>query len=156
MAARYRFRLEPVLRVRKRKEDLLKEDLARLKRLCDDEKEALRMLLLNREHSEGDMAGSALAGAGPDGGLDLEEVLRYDAYISRISNHIEREVNVIIDLEGKVHGKTQEVIEASREKKIVEKLKAKRLDAYVKESFRVEQNELDEVGSLQFARRRRT
>lgn len=150
---RYRFKLEPVLRVRRRKEDLLKEDLARLKRLCDREKRVLRELLSDRQRSEEDMAGTAFAG--PGGDLDLDGVLQYDAYLLWLSDRIERAVGSILELEERVRGKTQEVVEASREKKIVERLKEKGFEAYLREILRVEQNELDEVGSLQFARRER-
>lgn len=152
MAARYRFRLEPVLRVRRRKEDILKGELASLKRACEMEKAVIEGLMEARDGSFDELA--SLTRGEQSSELDLVQVALYEAYLLGLGRSIEQETQRLDELNSKAELKLEEVVKASKDKKIVERLKEKGYQAYMREAARVEQNELDEVGTTQRRHRR--
>ena len=143
----YRFNLEPVLNHRKLAEETLQKDLAISKISLIDETEKLitykksRIKLLEElkqiQKKE----------------TTTSDILLYLPYIEQVSKDIERQRKKVLDLEKKVEQNLKDLLEATRKKKALQKLKEKSFKAYNQKLLKNEQDFLNEVAVSQYNRR---
>ena len=140
----YNFNLEPVLKHRKLVEENLQKELAVLKLLLVNEREKLQtykesrskfLVELQRKQEEG---------------TTISDVFLYLPFIEQLSKDIEKQNMTVSDLEKDVEQKRQDLVEATKKKKTLEKLKDKGLKAYKQEMIKNEQEFLNEVAVNQF------
>ncbi|UCF85777.1 MAG: flagellar export protein FliJ [Desulfobacteraceae bacterium] len=140
----YNFNLEPVLKHRKLVEENLQKELAVLKLSLVNERKRLQtykesrskfLVELHRKQEEG---------------TTISDVFLYLPFIEQLSKDIEKQNKTVSDLEKDVEQKRQDLVEASKKKKTLEKLKDKGLKAYKQEMIKNEQEFLNEVAVNQF------
>ncbi len=144
---KYRFNLEPVLNHRRLVEETLQKDLAILKISLIDENEKL----ITYEESRVKLLGELQQ-------IQKEvtttsDILLYLPFIEQVSKDIERQKKRVLELENKVEQNRKELLEATKKKKALQKLKEKAFKAYNQKLIKNEQDFLNEVSVTQFNRR---
>ena len=143
----YRFNLEPVLNHRKLVEETLQKDLALLKISLIDENKRL----ITYEESKVKLL-EELQKIQKEG-TTTSDILLYLPYIEQVSKDIERQKNKVLELENKVEQNLKDLLEATKKKKALQKLKEKAFKAYNQNLIKNEQDFLNEVAVGQFNRR---
>ncbi len=142
---KFRFTLQPVLEHRQRIEDDFKVALgARRRELAVAQAELDRLTERYREHSE--------MLRGEHRSLSAEDLRLHYAHIAFLDRAIDAQRAVVAARAATVDRARAEVLEASKERKAVEKLKERRGEAHAEEERRVEQNELDDSNARRHAR----
>lgn len=144
--AAFKFRLQKVLDYKQQVEDTKKQELFRLMKIFHEEEKVLIKLheLLLKKLSEFEEK--------QQGELDILELLFYSGYISRLNGEIEQQREKLKQLALQIEQKRGEVIAASKERRIMEKLREKKYKEFMKEESRREQKFLDEIGNNAFVR----
>ncbi len=145
---KFRFKLQPVLHQRRGKEDTLKKELADIKRLFEIEKSVLEELKhkLLDIHTKLREKQKSL--------LDPSEAMAYSNYIDKVEQEIELQIVKLTDIANKVKRAQERLIEASKDKKILEKLYDKQYEEFKRELEQVEQNLIDEIATIRHSRRK--
>ena len=140
----FRFRLERVLQLRRQMEDEKRRELsimlfdlrqleAKLHSLQQDLESCKRQMTNDLELEE----------------LSIARIEVFASYLKRIASSIEAQRELISELHKKIESKRNELLEAIKERKAMESVKAKRLAEHEKERIRDEMKFLDEVaGSI--------
>lgn len=139
---KFEFPLEMVLETRRRREERLKKELGELARQYHEGLEDLGSLRSEQMKQCLDMLDRAVEEA------DGMELLLYDLYLRSLAIKIRNQEALVEDLSGQVDHKREEVIYGSKERKIVEKLREKRYEEFKTIGSRLEQAELDEIGTI--------
>lgn len=84
--------------------------------------------------------------------VDTIEMQNYYRYLKQIENNIERQLQLKFEAETELERRRVILIEASKERKILENLKERKISLYQEELNRFEQNIIDEIASNKFAR----
>jgi len=144
---KYRFNLEPVLNHRRLIEETLQKDLAILRISLSDENEKL----LTYEESRVKLL-EELQQIQKEG-TTTSDILLYLPFIEQVSKDIERQKKRVLDLEIKVEHNRKDLLEATKKKKALQKLKEKAFKTYNQKLIKNEQDFLNEVAVSQFNRR---
>ena len=144
---KYRFNLEPVLNHRRLVEETLQKDLAILKISLIDENERL----ITYEESRVKLL-EELQQIQKEG-TTTSDILLYLPFIEQVSKDIERQKKKVFELEIKVEQNRKDLLEATKKKKALQKLKEKAFKAYNQKLIKNEQDFLNEVAVSQFNRR---
>jgi len=143
---RFRFKLQTLLDHRKAREEQLQIELAQVMR---DEARELALLRKLRRDLEAACDGLAAALGRSASPIELArrdehaKTLRDDVKVQRLTLQAVRE---------RVDAKRTEVIAAMKERKVLETLRDNQERAYLVEASKAEQNGLDEMASLRYAR----
>ncbi|NLC68647.1 MAG: flagellar export protein FliJ [Clostridiaceae bacterium] len=141
---KFKFKLETLLNIKIQEEDLKRIELAaEIERL---NREIAKMDLLVREKNEKIDDYKRLLNLS----ITASKIKEYNYYILKLNQKIEEQGLYIKIVEENVDKIRSELIEISRERKILEKLRAKKLDAYRKELAREEQKVIDEIVSYRY------
>lgn len=142
---KFAFALQPVLDHRKRIEDEKQLVVAQRKRALDDAERELERLneefrlhaaMLRDKHKK----------------LETRELQSIYAHLQFLDRCIVAQIRIVAERRVALDRARAELLEASREKKVVEKLKERRREAYAIEEQRVEQKELDDGNARRFGR----
>ncbi len=144
---KYRFNLEPVLNHRRLVEETLQKDLAILKISLIDENERL----ITYEESRVKLL-EELQQIQKEG-TTTSDILLYLPFIEQVSKDIERQKKRVLELENKVEQNRKDLLEATKKKKSLQKLKEKAFKTYNQKLIKNEQDFLNEVAISQFNRR---
>ena len=144
---KYRFNLEPVLNHRRLIEETLQKDLAILKISLIDENEKLLTYEESRVKLLGELQQIQKEGT------TTSDILLYLPFIEQVSKDIERQKKKVLELEKKVEQNLKELLEATKNKKALQKLKEKAFKTYNQKLIKNEQEFLNEVAVSQFNRR---
>lgn len=143
----FRFRFAALLKHRERVLDKLTLELAGKQRKVIEREAARRELQEIHEDCVGALA-KLVAGT-----INPERVIMYHNYMELIGTNMERVKQQIASLRERISEKTEEVVAASKNKKIVEKIRERDLLAFNHEIAELERKILDEVAAHQsFAR----
>lgn len=145
MAKKFVFRLQPVLEHRQRIEDEKQQAVAIRRRAHVDAKRELDRLneefrRFARELREGHRK------------LDVEELRMHYAHLQFLDRSIDAQIRIVAERQAALERARQDLISASKNRKVVAKLKERRRIAYVAEEFRIEQIELDDGNARRHAR----
>ena len=143
----YRFNLEPVLNHRRLVEETLQKDLAILKISLIDENERL----ITYEESKIQLL-EELQQIQKEG-TTTSDILLYLPFIEQVSKEIERQKKRVLELEKQVEQNLRDLLEATKNKKALQKLKEKAFKTYNQKLIKNEQDFLNEVAVSQFNRR---
>jgi flagellar export protein FliJ len=136
----FKFRLEPVVNLKKRAEDIRKTELAEAR--MDLGRKETRLVNLF-EHREACQAG--LTPGLECSSLDVPGKLVYYAYMERLTDEIAEQASVVKDSREDVASKRELLLESSREKKALEKLKERMKQRFTEGAKRAEQACLDDT-----------
>lgn len=140
---RFRFDLEQVLELRRWSEREKELELGRLVGEClrlqqgaDQREQQARSIFLER----GD-------------GFNLERLALIEAYGARMREEKQQMLRELGEREEERESARQDFLRASRDRKVLEKLKERKAQEYNKRLMALEQRELDEIGSNRAARK---
>lgn len=142
---KFAFALQPVLDHRKRIEDEKQLVVAQRKRALDEAERELERLndefrrhaaMLRDSHKK----------------LETRELQCIYAHLQFLDRCIVAQIRIVAERRVALDRAREELLEASREKKVVEKLKERRREAFVLEGQRIEQKELDDSNARRFGR----
>ncbi len=146
----FKFRLEALRQYRNFQEDALQKELAQAQRERDQEVDRLQSLLDKRSRAEEDLKREQEKSTnGPHMAL-------YDTYLNRLEGEIADQRMRVNQAENMCKQKMQELLEAMQNRKTIDKLKEKDLQAYMENLNQNEQKFLNEIAINKFARSQRS
>jgi flagellar protein FliJ len=140
----YKFPLRAVLNHRKFLEENLQKDLGLLKKVLFDERKKLSDLKRDRTKFSMELQKKQKKS------INISETLIYVRYIEELSNQLDRQKETTLDAEKEVNHKRKKLIEAIKNRKILDKLKEKGYASYKHDMLRDEQNFINEMASVRF------
>ncbi|MDP2210593.1 MAG: flagellar export protein FliJ [Candidatus Aquicultor sp.] len=143
---RFVFKLKSVLHHRQKKEDLVKKELAEVKRLYEFEKERLTQLNVRFADSHKALREKQKSA------LDATEISMHAKFIERLERQIEVQLSRVASLATEVRKVQERLLEAAKDRKVLEKLEEKQLSEYKLEAERVEQGIIDEIATVRHNR----
>jgi len=145
--AKFIFRLQPILGLKEKIEDLKKNEFGKAVALLAMERQKkIEMEQLKADTIDG-FRDSIKQGINPD------DIRQHNWYINKLKHMIEKQVQVIFRAEAHVEEKRAELVEAMREKKTLETLKENEFEEYLEEEKRAEGKIVDEIVSYQSSRK---
>lgn len=145
MSRRFRFTLQPLLEQRERTEDERQQVLAMRQLALDAARRELERL-------DGEFRTSALSLRTRHSGLDAEELRLHYAHLQYLDRAIVAQIRTVAERQVEFDRARSELLDASKERKVVDKLKERRRQTHIDEEARVEQSELDDGNSRQYGR----
>ena len=163
MAKRFRFRLEVVRRLRKQKEDECRRVVAERLRQVSEVRSRISELTnrLHEEHAVMRNLAGTKAGDGrkPEAGtvssaqaLDVTDMRRHHAYVNYLHHAIAEADGRLSALQAELRDEQAQLAEASKQLKVIDKLKERQRARHELGLRRAELTEADEIAA-QFARR---
>ena len=144
---KFKFKLETVLNVKEKKEEQLKHELLKLQALRIQEEQLLAEAKEKRAYISMEKSNENKKGT------DIQSLIHFEQYLGVLLRKIDDTKKNIKVLEKKADIKREEVVEASREKKVFEKLKEKQFGEFLKVVNENEQKVLDEMAVSKFNRK---
>ena len=139
--ARFIFRLQSVLGIKEKVEDLKKNEFGKAVTALAEARRALAEMEASREkcidHFRRDISK----------GIDPDAFKRYNLYIEQVNLAIKRQTFVVEQCEAFVEVKRQELVEAMRDRKTLETLRDNDFEEYLVEEKKQEQKVVDEIVS---------
>jgi flagellar FliJ protein len=146
---RFEFSLQSVLHHRERVEQQATQNYAQARQAAADAEAVLADLIaLRRDLMDG------LSTLRLSGHIDPQEQLGYQHYIQLVTDDINKQQDTVASLWATAEDLHAELVEASQDKKAVDKLREQKLDAHSLELRRSEQDENDEMATQKFLQRR--
>jgi len=143
------FKLEPVFRQRALIEDQRQRELAQVMRHQMIMMDQLRQLQQTISGSKQDLAGSLV------GAVDLEAVAGFARFSGQTTQRAHSLVKKIAELEQQVAAARERLIDASRERQAIEKLKERQYEQWKQQRDRREAAVMDELAMQNFQNRQR-
>ena len=144
---KFRFRLEPLLRLRRQQEEQKKRAVGVLIReISEQQRQALQMATAVRQEGEN------LKHQYAQGRVDLDWAGHYRRYVSHMQMAINQRIEAVTQIQQRLQLARQELAEAAKNTKVLDKLKEKRRQRYDHELGREETRELDEVAAQGYVR----
>ncbi|HBG46109.1 MAG TPA: flagellar export protein FliJ [Deltaproteobacteria bacterium] len=143
---KFKFNLEPLFEYRQRLEEISHKEFGEsLERLKDEERriEELKELYLKSSHEIDSLK---------ETGAGRQEMELYHSYMSGLKRHISEQDRILVQVSAVVERKRGELIEASKNRKVIELMKERSLSSYNKRMDKVEQKESDELVTARFGR----
>lgn len=137
---RFKFRLQSVLNLKEKKLEDERMALAQILRVLEDQKDTLLSLNDKKEQIE-----KSFDNANKEAALDIQNVVNTRNYLEKISNEIKTQFEIIKKTQIEFDEQTQKVNEAYKELKVLEKLKEKQYEEFLKEFRQNETKELDDI-----------
>ncbi|GEM_PF-2940347 len=138
--ARYESKLDAVLRQRKHHEEAVRDEFLEVKHSLDAAEDQLHRLHKELEAALQDFAAQQGQGMAP-GEMDL-----YYHFLKQQCDRLAERRAAVETLADQCERKRQDLLEATREKKVVEKIEANRKEVYLKDLQKKEEVLLDELG----------
>ncbi|MBU1262601.1 flagellar export protein FliJ [bacterium] len=141
------FRFEKVLRIKKHREDILKEELANWQRTLEFEDALLEKIkdVLKQALNETAMSQNEV--------LSINKLKTRHSFILRLEQEKEDQAKRLKELNQELEEARKRAITASAERKVIEKLKEKNTVREKKEEEKVDQFIMDEIGLSLFERK---
>ncbi|MBD3265004.1 MAG: flagellar export protein FliJ [Candidatus Omnitrophica bacterium] len=149
--ARFKFRLQKILELRKRKQEDRQKELAGLKKLLKEEEKLLEKL---KKQGYEVRKKIDLIQSKKENSLDMEELTRHSDYLDSLRNRILSQIRTIRKVIEDIENKRGELIDASKEKKIIETLKEQQYKKFRESLENWEKKRLDEFGMINYSHRR--
>lgn len=141
---KFGFRLEAVLNLKTQMEDNAKNNLARSARELECQKECLEELKNLNEATIGSLNNEI------DNGIPVYRIKDYNSYFSLMKNKIINQKENVNIAQKDVDINREVLVRAVQERKILDKLKEKKYQEYLKEQNKSEQQLIDELNSFKF------
>ena len=139
----YRFNLEPLLNHRRYQEEILQKELAGLKVRLVAEKDKLWLLRQKKRKYVQQLHEKQTDGR------PVSEIKLFVDFVEQLAKEMEVQRRKVLDAERDLNLKRQDLIAAMKERKTLDRLKEKGLQAYEEKQLKAERNLMDEVASRQ-------
>lgn len=136
---KFAFRMQRILDIKIKTEDLLKQELGRLMQRKKSH-EDVKSYFEKQMDAEFDSIRNTKS-------FNSEEQIMEENYIQSLKNDIYKQKLVIKDYENKIDKKRAEILENRKEIKVLESLKDKQKEQYMYELMLLERKEMDEIAS---------
>lgn len=146
MARGFKFRLEKVLDMRIQKEQRLQQRFQELLAMAELERQKLAALEERQQQYREELSQKQR------GSVEVNEVMNYLSYLELLAEAIIQQTEILREAEERAEEARLDLVQASQEKKAVEKLKEKQLEEFNKEQLREEIIFLDDISSSRFNR----
>ncbi len=144
----FRFRLESVLNYRRTIEENLLKELSELRRQLSLEEDRLKMMIFEKDRHINDLGSLQKGGVT----LQIEDIKLYLLYLNGLEIKIKNQGDIIKKCRERVDKKLVEVIDAMKNRKILEVIKERGYREYTREINLKEQRLLDEIAVNRFTR----
>ncbi len=144
---KFDFRLEKVLKLRQGREEEIQVLLAQARDRYNNAIDQLERLQAHREKIAHQLENFK------ENPYGIEDLLIYQGYIETLDRQIGRQYLQTVKLGEEVQNVRNQLMEASRDKKMIETVKTRHHQRYKDEQRRAENCFFDEVGSIQCARK---
>jgi flagellar FliJ protein len=134
----YKFSYQKILDVRQIQENQKSSEVASVQNELEKEKDELSKLVDEKSSTLKDNDNASQSA------LDL---MRKNSFMNRVNENIDKQKLKIEEKEETLSNKKNELLEASKSRKIMDKLKESDLKKYNIEQSRKEQNQIDEIGA---------
>ena len=139
----YQFNLEPLLNHRRYQEEILQKELAGLKKRLDAENGKLWALRQKKRQTVQQLQEKQ------SDGRPASEIKLYVDFVERLKKKMEAQRQKVLEAERNFNLKRQDLIAAMKQRKILDRLKEKGLQAYEQEQLKKERRMMDEVAGHQ-------
>ena len=143
---KFKFRLENVLELRTKTLEDRQLEMAAIQVRLNDANNKLDSLEQSRLQAKRDLEN--ILGAGEN--IEFIRVKNYQDYIAKLDDDISIQHKVIADIENELELKQEEVREALKAKKMLEKLKENEYKAFLKDFEQREAKELDDIALTRY------
>ncbi|NLN39994.1 MAG: flagellar export protein FliJ [Smithella sp.] len=143
----FKFKLQSVLDYRLNIEEKILNEFSELKRKLDEQKALLEALVSERESRVADLRNMRSATIKAD---DIASIL---AYVEHLHEREKQQEEVIRQTGEAVEEKRKYLVEAVKNRKVMENLKDRHEQDYIKDFNETEQKNSDEMSVLKFGRR---
>jgi flagellar FliJ protein len=140
----YRFNLEPLLNHRRYQEEILQKELAGLKTRLAAEKDKLRVLKKKKRQYLGQLQ------LKQQSGRPVSEIKLYLHFVDHLSKEMNAQNQRVLRVEKGFNLKRQDLIQAMKNRKTLEKLQEKGFQAHQQKMLKKERDFMDEVAGNQF------
>ncbi len=147
---KFKFQLETLLRVTRRKKDDAEREFAAASRNLEDAREGLNTLMLEMQQGQRDY--DALSREGVR--VTVGRLMTFNSFFAWKREQIEMQQSIVLQMKGEKQKKLKALMEIMSYLKSIEQLKERRWQEYQAEALQEEQKMLDEIG-LQLTMRRR-
>ena len=147
---KFKFQLETLLRVTRRKKDDAEREFAAASRRLEEAREGLSTLL--EEMQKGQRDYDALSQEGVR--VTVGRLMTFNSFFAWKREQIEMQQGIVLQMKGEKQKKLKALMEVMSYLKSIEQLKERRYQEYQAEALQEEQKMLDEIG-LQLTMRRR-
>ncbi len=144
---RFQFKLQTVLDVKKKREEVLQAELAQLRELYQQQQESLAHLEEKHLFYQAQLQNQR------EDQLEIKSILAHLEYLKFIAGQISQQEEELSRLTEALEGKRASLVEASQECQLLEGLKERERVGHLLEYRREEQRFLDEVAQLSFVRK---
>ena len=135
------FRFETILRLNKKKEDLLQKDMGQINVHYQRQKDQQQFIQDATSASKDELSQKKRSG------ISVETMILYDNFARGTQTHVEKQSKIISEINTKLEAKREEVVEAMRKRRTIEILKERDMLKERKVRERKETEILDEVAS---------
>ena len=135
------FRFETILRLNKKKEDLLQRGMGQINAHYQRQKDQQQFMQDATAASKDELNEKKRSG------VSLETMILYDNFARGTQTHVEKQSKIISEINTKLEAKREEVVEAMRKRRTMEILKERDMLKERKVRERKETAILDEVAS---------
>ena len=145
---KFKYDLDAVLKVRGIREKKEQEKFAEKRREYQTEKEREEAIELEKRHKEDELRG--VFRKGPIS--NFEKVMRRRAHLDVLKDNLDEQIEKVIEANRLLEEQRSKLIEAVKDKKIMEKHREKKLDQYNKLMNDLESKFMDEIATQRFKR----
>lgn len=142
--AKFNFKLQSFLGLKQKIEDQKKNEYGKAIKVLEEEKTKKNKLLNQYLNTINQMKQKIIEGIKPN------ELQQYNNFISYILKAIQQQEEVIIKAQDLVDKKREELVNAMKDRKMIETLKEHKYEEYVKEEKKLEQKVIDEIVSFKY------
>lgn len=143
---KFKFRLENVLELRRKTLEDKQLEMAAIQTKLNDANNKLNCLEKTKLQAKNDLEN--ILGAGEN--IEFIKIKNYQDYIVKVDDDISIQHKVIADIENELELKQEEVREALKAKKMLEKLKEKEYKVFLKDFEQRESKELDDIALTRY------
>ena len=139
---KFKFQLETLLRVTRRKKDDAEREFAAASRRLEEAREGLSTLLEEMQKSQRDY--DALSQEGVR--VTVGRLMTFNSFFAWKREQIEMQQGIVLQMKGEKQKKLKALMEVMSYLKSIEQLKERRWQEYQTEALQEEQKMLDEIG----------
>ena len=143
----FKFKLQSVLEYRLNVEEKVQGEFSGAKRYLEEQKSILKALASERQHLMNDLRNMQQVT------MRADDIATLVAYVETIRHKEKDQKNIIHQAKDQIEAKRKELVEAVKNRKVMENLKAKHEEEYKKDFNDREQKNSDEMAVLKFGRR---
>jgi len=144
----FKFKLQPVLNYREKKEDILKRELGEVRKEYEREKKILDNLMEALQRSQDEFKKKQIKG------LNISDLFVYSCYFTKVQNDISHQALKVKKVIFRLEAVREKLIGASKDKKVMEKLYDKQYEEFCQMLLKSEQKLIDEIATSGHKRRR--